>query len=268
MTDADQYGDRVGWHRDPTGRYEYRWFNGVTWTGDVATGGRQSVDPLGVAPTPLARSSRRGLAIASMIIGIASLLLAMLPIAFVGGAVGAIVAIVMGAVALRAARRERTAAQTDPGVANGPTATGPAATGRAFAIAGLLLGVAALPTCALGYYFSAYLVDRIEEITDIGDFRTVVDSCDVGDYTITMQGTLTNLDDTEHWYDITVAFWFEPDAGVAIDLGTATVTNLRVAAGESASFTAGSFDVVDGMDPTKVSCTIDSVEASVPFRFD
>lgn len=271
MTDAERYDDRVGWHRDPIGRYEYRWFNGVAWTGDVAVGGQQYVDPLGIGPTPLARRARRGLAIASMVIGMGSLVLAMLPLAFVGGAVGGIVAIVTGTIGLGRARRERRAA----GDASPPV------TGRAFAIAGLVLGLAALPTCVIGYYLSAYLLDRIEEATDLGEYRTAVDSCDVGSYTITMTGTITNLDDTDHSYDITVSFVAEPSGdsdtvapsdGTTVAggqlLGSATVSNLRVAAGQSATFTAGSFDVPADLDPSTVRCGIDTVDPAFPFAVD
>lgn len=38
------------WQPDPTGRHELRFWDGSTWTDHVATGGRQSVDPLTDAP--------------------------------------------------------------------------------------------------------------------------------------------------------------------------------------------------------------------------
>ena len=253
MTHADRYDDRVGWHPDPTGRYEYRWFNGVSWTGDVAVGGQQYVDPLGIAPTPMARRARRGLAIASMVIGICSLVLAMLPLAFVAGAIGGVVAIVTGAIGLGRARRERR--EGSEAALSG--------SGRAFAVTGLVLGLAALPTCVLGYYFSAYLLDRIEEATDLGEYRTTVDECQVGDYTITMTGTITNLDDAEHTYDVSVSF-----VAGDLSLGTATVGPLRVPAGESATFTAGSFDVPADLDADAVQCRVDTVEPSFPFALD
>jgi len=42
-----------GWYPDPTGRFEYRYFNGRDWTTDVSTGGRRFIDPLdGRSPTP------------------------------------------------------------------------------------------------------------------------------------------------------------------------------------------------------------------------
>lgn len=35
-----------GWHDDPTGRHQHRYWDGRTWTPHVADGGQQSVDPL------------------------------------------------------------------------------------------------------------------------------------------------------------------------------------------------------------------------------
>ena len=37
----------AGWHNDPYGRFQQRYFNGKAWTEHVATGGTQQVDPLG-----------------------------------------------------------------------------------------------------------------------------------------------------------------------------------------------------------------------------
>lgn len=35
-----------GWHADPSGRWQLRWWDGTTWTDHVATAGRQSRDPV------------------------------------------------------------------------------------------------------------------------------------------------------------------------------------------------------------------------------
>lgn len=35
-----------GWHRDPTGRFEQRYYDGKTWTRHVARSGEQFEDPL------------------------------------------------------------------------------------------------------------------------------------------------------------------------------------------------------------------------------
>ena len=39
----------AGWYADPIGRYEHRYWDGVSWTENVATAGAQSTDPI-VAP--------------------------------------------------------------------------------------------------------------------------------------------------------------------------------------------------------------------------
>lgn len=35
----------ANWYKDPSGRYELRYWNGTTWTEHVATGGKQFTDP-------------------------------------------------------------------------------------------------------------------------------------------------------------------------------------------------------------------------------
>lgn len=35
-----------GWHPDPAGRWQLRWWDGAAWTDCVATAGRQATDPL------------------------------------------------------------------------------------------------------------------------------------------------------------------------------------------------------------------------------
>ena len=41
-----------GWNPDPTGRHEYRYWDGGRWTDDVSDGGATSVDPVEGAPFP------------------------------------------------------------------------------------------------------------------------------------------------------------------------------------------------------------------------
>ena len=77
-----------GWHPDPTGRFEFRYFNGERWTADVSLHGQRYVDPAGVAPPTAAGlpaggfpagawapvqvdpSVRKGLSIASFVVGL------------------------------------------------------------------------------------------------------------------------------------------------------------------------------------------------------
>ena len=46
---ADPAAGGAGWHPDPTGRHQQRWWDGQLWTDHVADGGATSADPLGVA---------------------------------------------------------------------------------------------------------------------------------------------------------------------------------------------------------------------------
>lgn len=49
---SDAAGHPPNWYPDPMGRHEYRWFDGTTWTDQVSSHGRQSVDPV-TAPAPI-----------------------------------------------------------------------------------------------------------------------------------------------------------------------------------------------------------------------
>lgn len=44
----------AGWHRDPTGRSDHRYWNGTSWTDQVSKAGDQSTDPISgdYAPPP------------------------------------------------------------------------------------------------------------------------------------------------------------------------------------------------------------------------
>lgn len=41
----------AGWHEDPLGRYQLRWWDGEHWTDQVQTSGLPGVDPLGTRPS-------------------------------------------------------------------------------------------------------------------------------------------------------------------------------------------------------------------------
>ncbi len=44
--EMSQPNDRAGWHPDPTGHHEHRYFDGAAWTDHVADAGRTSQDPV------------------------------------------------------------------------------------------------------------------------------------------------------------------------------------------------------------------------------
>jgi len=47
---ASESGTPAGWHPDPVGRHDYRYWDGATWTHNVADGGQTSVDPVDAPP--------------------------------------------------------------------------------------------------------------------------------------------------------------------------------------------------------------------------
>lgn len=56
MDVSDNGGPTAGWHRDPLGRYAYRWWNGDTWSDQVHRGSGQAfTDPMGLSPGPAAQ---------------------------------------------------------------------------------------------------------------------------------------------------------------------------------------------------------------------
>jgi Protein of unknown function (DUF2510) len=46
MNESGQGATKPDWYGDPTGRHEYRYWDGTAWTADVADSGQTSVDPL------------------------------------------------------------------------------------------------------------------------------------------------------------------------------------------------------------------------------
>lgn len=50
MVDADRPRARPDWYPDPTGRHQFRYWDGAGWTAHVADGGVASSDPLGAVP--------------------------------------------------------------------------------------------------------------------------------------------------------------------------------------------------------------------------
>ncbi|WP_419926843.1 DUF2510 domain-containing protein [Candidatus Poriferisocius sp.] len=45
------------WEPDPTGRHQYRWWDGERWTDQVADDGVQSVDPISITEAGLPRDT-------------------------------------------------------------------------------------------------------------------------------------------------------------------------------------------------------------------
>ena len=229
----------AGWHPDPVGRYEYRYYNGTQWTADVSVRGQRFVDPAGVPTwTPAQMPPKRGFAVASFVIGLVVLAGAWLPFVFVLAAVGAVVAIVFGVLGLRAARRS-------------------GGHGRGFATTGLVLSVLALPVCLIGWSFTRTVLREIDQYADPGPYTVELTRCDVSDAEpLSMEGTIRNDDDERHTYSLDLEFVF-----VGGDTAPQTATVADVEPGETVTFR--STDLVFGDDRTE--CRIANVWGPPPF---
>lgn len=167
------------WYPDPTGRFEYRYHNGVAWTADVSSGGVRAIDPAGTAPrgpawsgaTPTPPQRRDRLATACLVLGIVGICLAWVPVLFVAGGVCAVLAIVLGVVAHR--RRPRDT--------------------RGFIGAGLATGVGALALVAVGVWTTSLVFDAIDRFEHPPAHSVEITECTVGETgRVTVAGVLTN----------------------------------------------------------------------------
>lgn len=237
----------AAWHPDPTGRFEFRYFNGERWTSDVSLHGQRFVDQVGPSgpqspwgpSAPTSRPLSRGFAVASFVVGIVSLAIGWIPFVFVLGAAGGVTAIVFGIIALGRIRREQAA-------------------GRSFAIAGITLSVAALGMSVLGFFLTRMVLQEFDQFLDIGPHTEQIDRCVTTDGLVTLDGSITNDDDQTHSYTIVVSY---NDGDEVLDTDRATVSS--VAPGKTATFHTTAFVKVD-----QVQCAIDSVNGPTPFAGD
>ena len=239
-----------GWHPDPTGRFEFRYYNGQRWTSDVAVHGQRYVDPAGVmapaaatgfpagawAPSTVDPSTRKGFAITSFVVGLGALLTAWIPFVFVLGAVAAIAAIIFGVIALRRIARQEAA-------------------GRSFAISGIVLAVLAFGACVLGFNLTRHLWQELDNFIDPGPYATKVVRCAAADGQVTVDGRITNQDTVAHDYLVNVVYLHNGDT-----VDTDSISVEGVAPGASATFHAFTITSVPN-----VTCEVDSVTGPAPF---
>ncbi len=231
-----------GWFPDPLGRFEYRFWNGRDWTADVSVNGRRYVDPYntGAGPSRMAAgtpAAGRGWAVTALVCGIIGVLTAWMPFVVILGAAAAIVALIAGVMGMRAAKH------------NGGH-------GQGFAIAGLLLGVAAALLCVVGVWLTKVVLDEVRAFTEPGEHTLTADEqCEAdSDGLVTFDGTITNDDDTTRSYTITVEFIADGDTE------TQTVTVNDVAPGGTKPWKA--LSVVRSDDLT---CKVVEVRGPAPF---
>ena len=167
----------TGWFPDPSARFEFRYFNGESWTADVSAAGRRFVDPLG---TPGKR--RDGRATAAMVLGIAGVTTGWMPFVFVIGAVCSVLGIIFGLIVLRQ--------RGEP---------------RSFARAGVMTGLAGLLLLAVGVVTTRVVTDAINDFIDEPPARVEFDRCVVNDGAATVEGSIENRGDRSSDYRIVIA---------------------------------------------------------------
>lgn len=239
-------GNAAGWYPDPAGQFEYRWFNGERWTADVSTHGQRFVDPRSLAPAPYSypptnlplagRTPKRGLAVASFVLGLSALATAWLPFVFVLAGIAAVLGFVFGLLALGRVRR---------GEGGGGNLAG----------WGIAASVAAAALCVVGFFLTRDVIRELDRLFDPGPYATTVDRCDTNNGLITFDGRIENLDDVYHDYTVFVRFTDGADDLLEFD----TVTVRRVPPGESGALHATAF-----ADATTVRCEIYDVQGVSP----
>lgn len=235
----------AGWFPDPTGRFEFRYHNGVQWTADVSVGGRRFVDQSGAptwntAWTPPGTDGQlpgKGMAVSAFIVGLVSLVIAWLPFIFVLAAIGAVLGVIFGVLGLRNAARHD-------------------GYGRGYAVAGVALSVAAALMCVVGFLFTRAVLREVSDFLDPGEYAVELTRCETEGTLVSAEGNITNLGDVAQAYTITIDYLVN---GARMESDTVSVS--QVQPGETTTFEATAF--VESATP--VACEVNDVLGPTPF---
>jgi hypothetical protein len=241
---------RPDWYPDPSGRYEFRYHNGTSWTADVSSDGERYVDTPGASspsgptasPTAGASGSGRGngVAIAALTCGIVSIAFGWLPVVFVLGAVLAILGVVLGVVGLRRSRH-----------------TG---SGRGFALAGVITGAVGIAVAVGGLFFTIAVFRALEGYENPAEHSVEVTACEVDDGTARVSGELRNDGDGPASFTVRVDV-VRAGSGVRVSTTRGELTD--VAAGETRTWEVTRRVTVDA-----VECSTPEVSGPLPFGVD
>ncbi len=234
---------RADWYPDPTRRFEFRYFNGRDWTGDVAVDGNRFIDSLSQTTLPqfASTSGRSAKATASMVLGIGSVVAGWVPFFFVFAAAAAILALVFGIPALVRARREQ------------PVQT----KSRAFALTGVILAPLGLAMCGVGLWLTVVTFREVDRFTNIGSYSVEETACVVTDGVATFSGTITNLTNETRSYHITLLF-LHPTTDDTLYRSSVDIDD--VLNGDTAPWSVNKVVSEDDLD-----CAVDTVSGPLPF---
>jgi hypothetical protein len=223
----------AGWYPDPAARFEFRYFNGESWTADVSVAGRRFVDPLG---SPGKR--RDGRATAAMVLGIAGVTTGWMPFVFAAGVVCSVLGIIFGTIVLRQ--------RGEP---------------RGFALAGVLTGVAGLLLVVLGVVTTRLVTSVINDFIDEPPAVVELDRCTVNDGAATVEGSIENRGDRSSDYRIVVA------VGQMQSRDEIVIEVDDVEPGEPARFGATAAVDLRGEQPD-AACEVVDITGPLPFGLD
>jgi len=235
----------AGWHVDPTGRHQLRYFNGTTWTGDVADDGRRGIDLLapGGAASWAGGPERHdggtggsGIALAGLVLGVVGIAGALSIVLYPVAAACAILALVFGLVARRRAR--------DAGRPLGGTVIA----GIVLGIVGLVLAVAA---AVLYLTVVEDLIGDLERRASVADYDLTRPTCELSAGRARYEAVLTNRREDTERFTVVIEF-VDAATGDRRASGRAVIDD--VLAGESVPISVSA--PVEG---ESVLCRIDAV---------
>ncbi len=177
------------------------------------------------------------MAIASFVVALVSLLTAWVPFLFVLAGVGAIAAFIFGIIGIRAAAQRE-------------------GRGRGFAITGIVVSIAALALCTVGFVFTRAVLREFGGYLDPGPYTVQIVACDRANGAVTATATIVNNDDSVHDYQITIDY---TAGGRVLDSDLVRVNN--VPPGETVQFESTSYVT----SPLQISCVPGDVFGPDPF---
>lgn len=241
-SDRPSAGAAPGWRPDPSGRHDFRWFNGDVFTADVADDGTRGFDP-DLTPSPsVERGSGRAAALTSLTLAVVAVTISWMPFLVVLGVAAALSAIVLGILA---------AARLQPGPGSG----------RRIAAAGITCAVVALGLSGIGVSSSRSVLDQLRSTREPGEHVVRVVGCVVDtEGRAVATGEIRNSDESPRSYVITVAF-----GDATRDFADRSARVPVVDPGETARFEV---TTSAGRTPgDELTCRIDQV-SSPTFRLD
>ena len=234
-----------GWYPDPTRRYEFRFYNGQSWTGDVSNHGQRLLDPLpgagsGTAPyAPFTPVARNGHAIAAFVLALGSLVVGWVPFLCFLAIIAVVLAVIFGIIGLRRGR-----------ALNG--------VGRSLAIAALALAPLGAGMSAVGIWLTQRAVAEFTDFVNVGEYSLTDTSCTVSDGLVIYEGEVTNHSTQQQSYHLTFEF---SRTGTDSALYSASDDVSDVGPGQ-----VGRWTVRHRVQQDALECRVSGVSGPIPFQ--